>query len=255
MRVRNPLALLALGLVGAVALLAVANALWFQVLTINANVSTSELKVGWLGFSCSDNEPGGFTRLGWPDQTKDVGKFVPPAIDPATGFFPDEATLIVTNAYPGYAIDCEVELVNLGKVPVHIERWLITIDDPTTPQDPDIVKECVAGTCKTFLNGPDLYDLSPLTPPDPVYAELVHAVGCQLHEGEGKSGSFLFGVRQPAQEHTTYVIKLKVQVNQWNESGWIGCDAPKNNPVTPVLPLDPSGTPYDPALLGMANQP
>jgi len=257
MRVRNPLALLALGLVGAVALLAVANALWFQVLTINVNASTSELKVGWQGFVCSDNEPGGtFVSAGWPRQTKDVGNFTPPQLDPTGSFFPDPAEITVTNAYPGYAIDCEVEFANLGPVPVHLERILILIDDPATPQNPDFVTECLSNSCKTFANGPDLYDTSPLTPGDPFYAELVGVpVGCQFHQGDSDGGSFKFGVRQSAREQTTYTIQLKLEFNQWNESGWTGCGTPKNNPVTPVLPLDPSGTPYDPALLGIDHQP
>ena len=257
MRKRKPLALLALGVLGAVTVMALANALWFQVLTINANVTTSELKVGWQGFVCGDNEPGGsFVSAGWPRQNKDVANFTPPQLDPGGTFFPDPAQIIVTNAYPGYALDCEVEFVNLGRVPVHLERIVITVDDPSTPLSPDFVTICTGNTCKTFANGPDLYDVSPLTPDDPFYAELVGIpVGCQFHQDDTDGGSFKFGVRQPAKEHTTYVIKLKLQFNQWNESGFDGCGLPKHVPPTPVLPLNPSGTPYDPALLDISQQP
>ena len=229
----------------------------YNVLTINADVSTSELKVGWQGFVCGDNEPGGsFVSTGWPRQTKDVANFVSPQLDPTGEFFPDPATITVTNAYPGYALDCEVEFANLAPVPVHLERILITVDDTSTPLNPDYITQCLSNTCKTFANGPDLYDLDPTTPPDPMYAELVGIpVGCQFHEGDTDGGSFKFGVRQPAKEHTTYVIKLQLQFNQWNESAWNGCGLPKKTPVVPVLPLDPSGTPYDPALLGISEQP
>ena len=254
---RKPFALLGLGVLGALTLMALANALWFQVLTINANVTTSELKVGWQGFVCGDNQPGGsFVGIGWPHQTKLVASFTPPQLDPGGTFFPDPAEITVTNAYPGYAVDCEVEFGNLGKVPVHLERIVITVDDPSTPQNPDFVTVCQSNSCKSFANGPDLYDLSALTPDDPIYAELVGIpVGCQFHQGDTDGGSFKFGVRQPAKEHTTYTIKLKLQFNQWNESGYNGCNDPKHVPPTPVLPLNPSGTPYDPALLGINEQP
>jgi hypothetical protein len=253
---RKPLALLGFGVLAAVALMALANALWFQVLTINADVKTAELKVGWQGFVCGDNQPGGsFTSVGWPRQTKTVAGFVPPQLDPTGTFFSDPAEITVTNAYPGYAVDCEVEFANLAQVPVHLERVVITVDDPTTPINPDYITECLDGTCKTFDNGPDLYDLNPATPPDPIYAELVGIpVGCQFHEGDSDGGSFKFGVRQTAKEHTTYVIKLKLQFNQWNESGFTGCNTPKNVPPTPVLPLD-NGAPCDPILLDIPQQP
>ena len=256
MKHRKPLALLALGALGLVALIAVANALWFQVLTINAKVTTSELKVGWQGFVCSDTEPSGtFTSAGGPRQTTEVASFTPPQLDPTFTFFPDPVTITVVNAYPGYAVDCEVEFVNLAPVPVHLERVVITVDDPTTLINPDYTTECLDGTCKTFANGPDLYDLNPLTPPDPTYEELVGIpVGCQFEQEGTEGGSFKFGVRQSAKEQTTYIIKLSLQFNQWNESGFTGCNTPKHVPPTPVLPLD-NGTPCDPILQGIAQQP
>ena len=256
MKNRKPLALLAMGALGVVTLLAMANALWFQVLTINADVTTSELKVGWQGFVCGDNEPGGsFTSPQWPHQTKDVASFIPPQLDPTGQFYPDPVQVVVTTAYPGYAFDCEVEFVNLAPVPVHLERVVITIDDLSTPLSPDFLLECLSNSCKTFAGGPDLYDLSALTPPDPIYAELIGIpAGCQFHLGDSDGGSFKFGVRQPAREQTTYVIQLKLQFNQWNESGWGDFCQPKNVPPTPVLPLD-NGIPCDPILLGFSQQP
>jgi hypothetical protein len=256
MKRRKPLALLAVGLLGVATLMAVANALWFQVLTINADVTTSELKVGWTGFGCNnDNEPGGgFLSAGWQQQTKDVASFTSP-----TSL--DDPEIIIVDAYPGYAFDCEVEFSNLADVPVHLERAVFLVDDLSTPQSPDFFFECVANPCKSFPNGPDLYDLNPLTPDDPFYIELVGLrLGCQYENGGGDGGSFKFGVRQPAKEQTTYVISLKLQFNQWNESGWNGvvdaCGTPKNVPPTPVLPLDPTtGLPCDPVLEGIPQQP
>ena len=247
MKGRKPLALLGLALLGAVTLIAVANAMWFQVLTLDASVSTGELRVRWSGTNCNDNEPPNpFDVEGFPIQTKNVGTLSSIRTD-------ELITVTVGNAYPGYAIDCELEWRNVGTVPVHIERWLITIDDPATPADPDYIIECLVGVCESFPGGPDLYGL---TPPDPIYARLNDPnLGCQLHTGQGSDSSFIFGLRQTAKENTTYVLKLYVQFNQWNESGWDGCDDPKATPVVPVLPLDASGTPYDPALAGQSQQP
>jgi hypothetical protein len=241
------LALLALGSLVAVTIVAAASALWFQVLTIDASVTTDELEVQLRGLNCNDNEPDNpFQVVGWPIQTKDVGDF-----DVVLA----EGQITITNAYPGYALDCEVEVENIGDVPVHIERWVITIDDPNTPDDPDVFMECVSTICRTFPGGPDLYDVDPTTPDDHIYAELVDSLGCQLEFEDGAAGSFIFGVRQPAAEGTTYVVELHAQFNQWNESGWDGCNDPKSQPVVPVLPLDELGTPYDPVLEGISEQP
>ena len=245
--------MLAIAFVGALTLVAVANALWFQVLTLKTTAATGDLRGKWQRVSCVDNEPPNpFPGPGdpFPIQNKDVGH--------STRTIGDEVSqIIVTNGYPGYAIDCEVEVRSTGTVPIHVERVLMTIDDPSTPQNPDFAKECLTtdGFCQTMLGGPDLYDLDPLTPPDPVYAEIDGVLlGCQLHTNDRATGSFIFGVRQPAKEKTTYVINLYVQFNQWNESAWTGCNTPKKTPIVPVLPLE-NGTPYDPALRGLHQQP
>jgi hypothetical protein len=244
---RRTLTWLALGLVGAATTMAVAYALWFQVLTLDANIDTGELLVRWSGTNCDDNEPPTpFDVEGFPQQTKDVGSFEFVRTDPLI-------TITVTNAYPGYAIDCELEWRNIGEVPVHLERWLITVDDPATPENPDFLVECLSEPCESFAGGPALYDL---VPDDPIYARVNDPnLGCQLHTGQGDDTSFIFGVRQPARELTTYTLRLYAQFNQWNESGWNGCDTPKATPVVPVLPLNSLGTPYDPALAGESQQP
>ena len=247
MKQRSPLTLLALGSLVAVTIVAAASALWFQVLTIDASVTTSDLEVQFRGLSCQDNEPDNpFEIVGWPVQNKDVGDFDSSLV---------EAQLTITNAYPGYAVDCEVEFENIGNVPIHVERWVITVDDPNTLEEPDWVYECVTSICRAFPNGPDLYDVNPTTPDDHFYAELTDSLGCQFETGGGEGGSFIIGVRQPAAEGTTYIVQLHGQFNQWNESGWDGCGDPKSNPVTPVLPLDENGTPYDPVLEGISEQP
>lgn len=252
MNKKRPLALLAVGLFAALTVVGVGYALWFQVLTINAEVTTSNLDVQWTGLNCSDNEPDDpFDVGGFPQQTKDVGDFD----DNRTPYL---ITVVVTNAYPGYAIDCELEWDNVGQVPVHLERWVLTVDDPDTVENPDWFYECLSNVvCESFPGGPDLYEL---TPDDAIYARLNDPdMGCQYETGQGGDSSFIFGVRQPAKENTSYVLKLYGQFNQWNESAWKGfitlpdgtiipeiCNLPFSTPVVPVLPLDASGTPYDP---------
>jgi len=247
MKARKPLALMGVALVAAVTLLAIANALWFQTLTLDASLDTGELRVRWSGLSCSDNEPPNpFDVEGFPQQTKNVGSFTAGRTD-------EVITVTVSNGYPGYAVDCELEWRNVGEVPVHLERWVLTVDDPDTAENPDYFIECLdTNICETFPGGPLIYDL---VPPDPLYARLNDPnLGCQLHTGQGDDSSFIFGVRQPAKENTTYTLKLYAQFNQWNESGWTGCDVPKATPPVPVLPLDPSGTPYDPVETGQSQQ-
>ncbi len=244
MKRNRPLAVVGLTLVLGLALLAIANALWFQTLSLHASVSTAEVKVEWTGMSCQDNETAsGFHFRGWPNPSKDVGKF--------TNDVGDDLTLTLSNAYPGYGVDCELELVDTGNVPVHLEQWEITVDDPSTPQNPDLVVHCTKSPCKTRPGGPELY----LPIGDPIYGELVDGIGCQLHADDQMASSFRVGVRQTAHENTTYVVKLHAQFNQWNESAWNGCGDPKSTPVVPVLPLDVNGTPYDPSLLGISHQP
>jgi hypothetical protein len=251
MRNKRPLMVLGTALVLGLALVAVANALWFQTLTLHANVSTAELRVKWTGASCTENELNGtgdpFTIDGWPNPSKQVASFT--KIVTA-----DSITLTVVNGYPGYGIDCEIHPQDVGNVPVHLERWVITVDDPGTPANPDWIFECTTTSCQTRPTGPELY----LPDGDPIYVQLKagldNTLGCQLHPGNELTESFLLGIRQPAKEHTTYIVKLSAQFNQWNESGWNGCGSPKTTPVVPVLPRNALGTPYDPVLLGIPHQ-
>ena len=99
----------------ALASVGVASALWSKTLTVDGTIATGDLDAGWTFAACRDFE------------TKDVGQVSVPEAD-AMGDVPGLETIgfQVTDAYPGYRADCQLEYTYTGSVPAHVEE--ITFD-------------------------------------------------------------------------------------------------------------------------------
>lgn len=230
----------------ATALLGAAYTLWYENINVTANVATGTLDGRIIcGGIVGDNDginingdivigpgdiPGG-TISGYPVPIpdKDVGHVISSQVND------HEVLITVTNAYPGYAIDCEFELSNIGSVMWHVETEIITVDVPVGDPYGDYNSiPCLAGAtnCVAGSVGPT----NPLAPP--IYVRARNIQGCQIHPGtdNDESGSIIIGVNQSAIESSTYIIKLTFQINQWNESGWYGCRQDNPNRIGPVLP-------------------
>ncbi|OAI40848.1 hypothetical protein AYO38_05035 [bacterium SCGC AG-212-C10] len=221
--------------VAAVALIGVAQTLWFEDMKLNAEVATGNLDAKIVcGTNAIDNDGidvnnDGIGDLaiadieGYPNPIplKDVGTSSGTQATPPAGGNPHAYVITVTNAYPGYAVDCELELRNQGTVPWHVESTALVVKKDGVPivtysLDCDGTN-CTWGDISPTLAGSGHSD---------VYFELVEdPSGCQVHTKWATS--LILGINQNASEDAIYTFELAFQVNQWNESAWISC----NNPI------------------------
>ncbi len=218
---------LALVLVVVTALVGAAYTLWYEEVQVSATVSTANLDGQIQCGNAADNDeiPNLWGQLGPhrfylpPSPLKDIGDIVSSAPSDSTYH---NWVLTISNAYPGYAFDCQFELFNNGTVPWHIETEVIAVDTPD-PQA-DYTGQC--GSPHTGLCWAGTYPTSQTTWQDPtvppIFVQAKDYRGCQVHE-IGPQGSFFIGVNQSALEGKTYKVTLKFQVNQWNESQWSDC--------------------------------
>lgn len=229
--------LLALVLVMATALVGSAYTLWYEDLQLSATVATAELDASITCSQPVENEStqwpegGLFDEYPIADPLKQVASVQ--KITPQVG--PHEVELTVSNAYPGYAWDCEIHIFNTAPVPWHLETIEVIVEEcdengancqVLDPPPPSWTMSCVGQTCKwgdlginppNYPNGLDTWS--------PLYIALPNWQGCQVHEEDslGLSGSLVVGVNQSAKENTVYKITLKYRVQQWNESKWHDC--------------------------------
>ena len=175
--------LLCLALVLALGSLGVGFALWSDTLYIEGYVFTGEVDVEWTYCGCHDIED------------KDVGT-VSCEIDAAD---PHILYFTVTNGYPCYTADCEVELTNVGTVPIIIENITVTAHDFT--------KASASGA-----NDGELY--------------VVYQDGwkSQLHPfpdtPHTSASSIRIHVEQCAAQGATYTFTVTIDAYQYNESQW-----------------------------------
>jgi len=250
---------LALAAILATALLGSAYTLWYEDLQFTAQVSTTSLDGQIRCGTISDNED-----ANWPALPPPSGVFPPhteypqgPLLGPggtlkdvATGPVSSNASppgtfhnwsVVVANAYPGYALDCEVEVRNNAPLPWHVEDIQIVVEECELPAGPCVVlgpppasqvTTCPLGSATDCTWG-DLGINPPTGYPgglgnwSPLFVEVANWEGCQVHQNQDLEASLFIGVNQPAKENTKYVITLKYTINQWNESAWTGCSQPK----------------------------
>jgi hypothetical protein len=235
-------------MVFAVAAIGSAYSLWFEDVQLNTTASTVSLDGGIFCSPLGDNEVAGwppsfggpfYAAYPNPAILKDVGQasiVVPQANQ-------HHAEITVTNAYPGYAVDCQVHVINTAPVPWHIENMQFTVQQcnsaganctPLIPGPSAWTTTCqVGGNCSWGNLGinPPNYPLG-LDTWSPVYAAVEDREGCQVHQYNSVAGSVMLGINQSALENVQYKISLDYTVNQWNESQWQGCGQLRPTPTT-----------------------
>lgn len=177
----------------ALASVGVASALWSKTLTVDGTIATGDLDAGWTFAACRDFE------------TKDVGQVSVPEAD-AMGDVPGLETIgfQVTDAYPGYRADCQLEYTYTGSVPAHVEE--ITFD-PGALTGCDVVQR-PTGTLVAEC--------------DEMTVTWVDGLCSQLHAGDFIAGSLRVDIKQAAEQATDYDFDLGVLLVQYNESACPG---------------------------------
>jgi hypothetical protein len=236
---RKP-AFLALVLLAATAVVGSAYTLWYEQLQINTTVSTTTLDASIACSPPGENEDAQwssflpFSKYPKPNPLKEVGSVV---LEEQDG--PHLVELTIEDAYPGYAFDCEVHIVNTDPLPWHMESVQIVVEECDEngencevlgPPPTSWATSCVGFSCTWGNSGvnPPNYPAG-LDTWSPLFAYVTNWQGCQVHQGDefGLPGSFFVGINQSAKENTVYKVSVVFQVNQWNESAWNGCFQPK----------------------------
>ncbi len=248
---------LAMVLVMSTALVGAAYTLWYEDVQISATVATTSLDGRIRCGALADSEDA--DEWPWPPPPSDdfpphteypLGPLLGPggtpkdvAVGPvSSGSAPyHEWSVTVSNAYPGYAFDCEVELLNNAPLPWHVENIEIVVQECPLPAGPcttmvpppaSQITNCPVATSSDCTWG-DLGINPPVGHPgglanwSPVFVEVENWEGCQVHQNQDLEASLFVGINQPAKENTKYVITVTYTVNQWNESAWNGCNQPK----------------------------
>lgn len=190
-----PVGALLLLLLLALASIGIVYGLWSKVLVIEGTVQTGRVHARWDAAICSE-----FFHWPWPPEGngevdgKDVGSTTV-TVDPN-----DNNRLLVTidNGYPSYAVDCEVEYVNDGTIPVVI-RGTTIIPGP--------------GLTNCTLTGNQTKTLVC----DQLTVVFVDGIGAQVDPGDGVGSSLRVHVEQRAAQGAEYTFEVKICVAQWNE--------------------------------------
>lgn len=199
-----PVLLLAVALSGA----GIAYTHWTETLEAHVDVDTGEVAGGWLGAGC-------FEFFDWPWPAEGFGEVEGKDVASTTVTIPDPGTLeiAVENAYPSYAVDCEIEWINTGTIPVIIRGWRF-VEDPVVPSNLENCNLTVTGGGDNLM-----YECDELT------VVLIDGTGVQVDPGEIAASSLRFHVEQDnglespegGNQSTTLRFWLEVCVSNWNE--------------------------------------
>lgn len=157
-------------------------AMWSETLLVNVDVYTGEVDVAFTDWICSDIGPDpqapGFSNA----EGKDVASC---AVD--VEVLDNEGDVIkllvtITNAYPGYAVDVNMSITNIGTIPVKLYSYGIT------------------GLNTTALA-----------------ASLTFPADTQIDPGDTHIYTLHIEVLQEADELSTYSFEVSMTFAQWNE--------------------------------------
>lgn len=177
------LILLALGSTGA------GYAMWDKPLYIDGTVNTGDVDAEWTYTSCSDEEY-------LLDDPKDVGS-ISAQIDADDS---QKLHFTITNGYPCYTGDCQVEFVNAGSIPLRVQ----SVDFlPGNLTGCVFIEQWPSGSFTVVC--------------DQLTVTWVNGVGVQLEPGEPNASSIRAHVEQDAEELSDYTFDVEVQLVQWNE--------------------------------------
>jgi hypothetical protein len=208
-------------------------ALWFQVLTLNATVTTGDLDVQWSDHGAVEEYSldTGTTFVHGPNTSTDP----PTPADP--GFNPDKAVqtcsqdipangnghvLNITdlNLYPYAGCVHHIDIHSVGTTPVHIDTSLLDLSGLTcTPPiggacDPKtdlhiVVSDCVVAPDSSNVGGGPNQPFINGDPPNPNI--------WQLHQSNRINCDIEIWANQSAPELATYSGSIKLLACQWNE--------------------------------------
>jgi hypothetical protein len=246
-----PLGLVLGGMLVLLTAIGVVNGLWSKNLVINGTVVTGDLNVDWTDVTCEDVH-------GWDgdfDTELDEGEYLNKDVAWTEADIFDEDQQIMTidihNAYPSYAVDCEIHWSNTGTIPVQFAGYAfgsLTND----LEDCEIVTGPPAAlVCKEFTVL--VFDDIGQVDPDCPFGECTDTV----------TRSLIFHLEQPAEQSTCdpatglqtsgpfvidkssyecdplklYNFQIKLCVAQWNEdpdgaSPVLGEDGPNEGDYT-----------------------
>jgi len=200
MRTHSPVLLVAVLLLAlAAATLGLGYAHWTWVLTDEGTVQTGAFEGAWTWASCTEFNS-------WPDPPMspgDFGEAEGKEVGSTTSYpDPDDPSImhmIVDNAYPSYAVDCQVHFHNTGTIP-----WIIrgTTIVPTSAN----LENCT-------LSGNQMKTLTC----DELTVGYADGIGSQIDPGDGSAGSVTLHVEQLADPESTYEFQVRICVSNWNE--------------------------------------
>jgi hypothetical protein len=195
-----PLALLVLILLLALGSVGVGYGLWARTLTIEGTVETGKVDAKWSFTHCDEFYP-------WPGggnegevEGKDVGSFTLDYLRDENGNVVDDQVLVFTieNGYPSYAVDCEVEFLVEGTIPVKVRATTI-VPGPGLTDCTVVGNQTKTMTC------------------DELTVIFIDNLGSQFDPPDGGASSVKVHVEQPAEQDTPYTFSVKVCMAQWNE--------------------------------------
>lgn len=200
----TPVLLLVLALSGA----GIAYMHWTETLESRGVVETGEVAGEWSGAICTE-------FFDWPWPAEGTGEAGGVDVGSVSWGFPEPTKLAISveNAYPSYAVDCQIEWENTGSVPVVIRGWRF-VDDPELESN---LENC---TLSATPSGNNLtYECDELT------VMLADGVGSQVDPGDLAASSLRFHVEQDDElespeggsQATTLRFWLQVCASNWNE--------------------------------------
>lgn len=174
---------------------------WTDQLQVTGTVQTGTLRAQWQGAGCFEFYPWRGTFPSYPFyygevEGKDVGGFSV-SVDPLDSSI---LNFTLTNAYPSYAVDCEVHYFNSGTIP-----WIMRGN--TIEKVSDNLTNCtLIGTQKKT------YKCDQLTV---IFAD---GIGTQTEPGDEGASSLIVHIEQPAAMGATYQFRVRMCMSNWNES-------------------------------------
>ena len=159
-------------------------AMWSETIRINTYIHTGEVRVAFGGWQTNDNGPDPQCGEGYNNnEGKDVAHVIvtPERFDEQNNTIKLNVTIV--NAYPGYCVTVKFNVTNIGTIPVKLLR-------PHISDDLNKTALCV----------------SLRIPKD-----------TQIHPNENSTYYLTIGIKQAAEELTTYSFEVQLTFAQWNE--------------------------------------
>ena len=236
------------------ALFGSAYTLWYQDLSTKTDIATATLDASITCLNPADNESATWPPpgIGGVFQAYPVAAIVKDVASASLVTQTDvhRVDLLISNAYPVYAWDCEIHARNTTSLPWHLEDIKITVLQCDANGNNCVPLNTPTGQWTTncvYVDGECTWGNMGINPPNypqglsswsPLFVDVTDWEGCQVHNTSafGLSGSFFVGVNQSAKQNTTYKLTVEYQANQWNESNYTGvCGQLKPGATGPML--------------------